>query len=441
MGFWQTKKFRFGGRRRSWATAGWATLLIAGACGNSPATVNDVSATSATVPDPTASGTSSMVNGVAKLKLTGCAAFDYLAQVEVGGETLNLLLDSGSTTMAVAGSSCTDCGTDKTYKPSSTSQSLGRKASSQYLDNSEWVGSIYRDSVALGANQAAATPAVKVDFVVISEQNQFFTSDVSCQSEDDVSFDGIIGVGPDDMLQAYTTSFLSTMTSTGSTKEDLFAVQTCDIGGTMWLGGYDANAMTASPNFTPLISTSSPANTSGAYAVNVTGVGLGTTSFDLAASDMGPMVIDTGTNSMLLLANAWTAFEQSLEANTAYLNNFGTGFISAQTGQCAAASQGLTRAQIDAELPPLNFTFARADGSMFEVSLPATSSYLVAGTISGDSTGSVYYCPSIATSTVAIFGNVAMRSLVTIFDRANQQVGFAPQTGCQPQTVIYFNGT
>jgi hypothetical protein len=77
----------------------------------------------------------------------------------------------------------------------------------------------------------------------------------------------------------------------------------------------------------------------------------------------------------------------------------------------------------------LELTFPSSPSTTFTVDLPATDSYLLEETDSG---GNTYYCPGIADSggPPAIIGANAMHSLLTVFDRQNQRIGFAPGQGC-----------
>lgn len=404
-------------------SAGIAALLLA-ACGGGSGQV---------VKNTQADTTVTEKDGIGKLALTGCVGFDYLAAFNVGGQTMNLLLDSGSTTFGVAGAQCANCtvqnGVATTYRQSSTAKKTGFSASSTYVDGSGWRGVILNDGIAAGDTSALVTPAVPVNFADIVTESAFFEQ-VSCAGPDDIAFDGIAGVGPDEQLLPNTTSFMTQLAASQKMAADIFSLQMCDVGGYIWFGGFDPASMTATPNYTPIVS--SAANPG--YFVNVADISLGGTSIGVDASKLGPMVVDSGTNALYLTKSAYAGFVPELQANAAYQANFPSDFITGTEG-CRAPSKGLTRAQLDAQLPTLAIRFPGVNGSSFSIEMTATNSYLVAYVQSG----TTYYCPAIAggsTDDLAILGNAALRQFITIFDRANQQIGFAPQTGCQ-QASLY----
>lgn len=399
------------------------TLWLGGCGGGSGTVVNNTQDTTTVIDN----------NGIGKLALTGCVGFDYFAAFNVGGQTMHLLLDSGSTTFGVAGAQCANCtidnGVETTYRQSSTTKKTGLSASSLYVDGSGWRGTIVNDGIAAGDTQTLVTPAVPVNFADIATESGFFEQ-VSCARADDVAFDGIAGVGPDEQLLPNTTSFLTVLAASHKMAADIFSLQMCDIGGNIWFGGFDATAMTATPDYTPMASTAANPG----YFINVMDISLGGTSIGVAANKLGPMVVDSGTNTMLLTQSAYAGFVQEIEANAAYKNNFPADFITGAES-CVAPKQGLTRAQLDAQLPTLALTLPNASGGSFSIEMKATSSYLVAYV----QNGTTYYCPAVtgnSDDSLAILGNAALRSVITIFDRAGSRIGFAPQTGC-PQSAIY----
>jgi hypothetical protein len=390
-----------------------------------------------------ADATLGLRDGVGKLALTGCVGFDYMAAFNVGGQTLNLLVDSGSTTFGVAGKECSACtpanGVQQLYALSSTGKRTGAFASSTYADGSKWSGVVVSDQVAAGDAQVLATPAVSVNFADITSESNFFEP-VTCAAADDTAFDGIAGLGPDGQLLPRTTSFMTALAQGGQLKADLFAMQMCDVGGWLWFGGWDANSATAAPNFAPLVQADSAG-----YFVAVADMALGGTSFKLGASKLGPMVVDSGTNAIFLTKSAYAAFQNTIEGSQAFVDNFGSNFISAESGSCAIPAKGLTREQLDAQLPRFSLTLQNEAGGTFAIDMPATSSYLVAHADPTGPVGSTYYCPAVAGNTddsLAILGNAAMRQFVVIFDRTGSgRIGFAPQTGCKPASMYLPPGT
>src|SRR5262249_5617057 len=117
-------------------------------------------------------------------------------------------------------------------------------------------------------------------------------------------------------------------------------------------------------------------------------------------------------------------------AEAVFMQNFSGGASWFTSGSCAIPAQGLTKAQLDSGLPMLELTFPSPPSTTFTVDLPATESYLLEETDSG---GHAYYCPGIAEGgggPRVIMGANAMHSLLRVFDRQNQRMGFARGQGC-----------
>jgi hypothetical protein len=129
--------------------------------------------------------------------------------------------------------------------------------------------------------------------------------------------------------------------------------------------------------------------------------------------------------------SAHAALASALEAGGAYDTIFGANAATtmfANSG-CRAPLGGQKSADIDAALPPLGLTFPKVGGGgSFTIQLPATKSYLMA------LGSSPYFCvvahDAGAETGSGTIGGPAMRANLTIFDEANAQLGFAPQTFC-----------
>lgn len=107
-------------------------------------------------------------------KLTGCYNTDFMIPATIGSTrntVYNLIVDTGSTTLGVASSACSDCdGVQPTYTPSNNTKSSGT-AQAKYGIGS-FSGNIYADSVSVGN----ITSSVNVNLVAIDNNNNFFVS-------------------------------------------------------------------------------------------------------------------------------------------------------------------------------------------------------------------------------------------------------------------------
>ncbi len=88
----------------------------------------------------------------------------------------------------------------------------------------------------------------------------------------------------------------------------------------------------------------------------------------------------------------------------------------------------MTKDQIDATLPALTLTFGTAPGMTLQVA--PSESYLM-------SYGSYGWCSTMISiqqgqqfPLAAIMGAPFLRSQITIYDRANNRIGFAPHGAC-----------
>jgi hypothetical protein len=91
------------------------------------------------------------------------------------------------------------------------------------------------------------------------------------------------------------------------------------------------------------------------------------------------------------------------------------------------------RARSGARGPSLNLSIDFGDGGTARVTLPASQSYLVPSSFLGSLANAKGWCPGIATIQGFPFdiGDALLRSMITVFDRANHRIGFAPHGGCR----------
>jgi len=193
----------------------------------------------------------------------------------------------------------------------------------------------------------------------------------------------------------------------------------CDGGGgTMWLGGYDPAAASASPKYAPM-NTALPY-----YMVQLDNLTLDGQSVGFSSQ---LAVADTGTSLMYVSNAVATAVRAKVNATTDLFTGAFTNTPQEPAVYCGMAKPGVTSAQIDAEMPPLALTFRDGSNAPFTLSAPATRSYLFDG-------GSGMWCDALAYDSqlggITIIGDAGLRNSVTIFDLANHQIGFAPDQGC-----------
>ena len=347
--------------------------------------------------------------GTVAITLKSLDALAYTAPLTLGGtQHQDVIVDTGSSSLGVAASGCSNCGVTPLYMPGSSAVDQHAPTSAMYGDGSGWSGEIYQDMVALGM---AATVPVK--FSAITSSSMFFRSFDTGAPQ----YQGIMGLGPDALLSMGTTSYVSAAVTAGMTP--VMAFRMCQDSGTMWLGGVDPAAQGPSPVTTPM--------TAGFpfYAVNVSDVAVAGTSLGVQQSGYGPTIIDTGTSISFIPTAALTALTSAISGSTGYKAVFGTQALSEMT----CMTTDMTAAQIDAMLPPLEVTFAGATGTPADV--PATRSYLVAA-------GGNMWCYAFGDSsqlfgnaiTASLYGDSLLAGYTTSFDVGNKQMTFAPEAGC-----------
>jgi len=376
----------------------FATLLAA--CGGSSNGGGPDAAPSADAPPSTPDA--STTPGVAAIPLSSPDGTLYTAQLTIGTQQFAMVVDTGSTTAGVAGADCTGCNVTPLYAPGSSATDKQMPANAQFGSGS-WSGEIWNDQMGLGVG----TPLVGVDLVSISSQKTFFDGNQNL-------FQGLLGLGGDGLLVNGTSSYLDEVVKAGIA--DIQAFEMCDSGGgTMWLGGFDANAAGADPLYTPM-NKQLPY-----YAVNLQDMTLGADSIGFSST---MAIADTGTSLFYVPTAAAQGIQSKVEAATSLFGSFST----MQGISCAMAKSGVTAAQIDSTLPPLTLTFNDESGQPFTVSAPATRSYLL-------DVGGGGWCIGVVDNAqlgfnVTLMGDMGLRGFVTVFDRVHQRVGFAPDQGC-----------
>ncbi len=334
----------------------------------------------------------------------------YTAQVIVGDQTFAMDIDTGSATSAVAGQSCTSCaaaGVFPTYQPSATATDLQKTASTVYGDGSMLNGEIFQDTVALGHGM----PTVQLELMSIQSERQFFRS---------VQFQGILGLGSATLELRGTDTYFAQETANGV--PPLLAFELCAKNGTMWLGGIDATASGAPMQYTPLLPIT---RTNAFYAINVDDVLMGGTSLGLHTADFESPILDTGTSLFYVPAKVFNAILSAINASSGFTSLFGRTALKANG--CVRAN-GATAAAVDAALPAMAMKVPSTDPGApdFALTVNPTQSYLM-------DTGQGQFCLAMGEGGAtegAILGDAFLSSFVTVIDRQNGQVGFAPDQGC-----------
>jgi hypothetical protein len=348
--------------------------------------------------------------------LTGCGGPGYAAPFSVGGQTFQLTIDTGSGTLAVASSNCTNCGVAPAYAPGPSAMDQDKKASDAYVLGS-WQGEVYSDSVALGATTAQATMAI----AAIDTQTAFFNHSGCGLGTVPFAPQGIVGFGPPALAASGTDAFVTKATQAAGIP-DVFAIELCPQGGQLMLGGVDpvAGALSGPAQYTPLIGGSY-------YQVALDDLQLGGTSLGYGASDFGAAAVDTGTSVLSLPGPIFQALAAAVEGTPAFSAAFSgmTGWLGTTT--CLTSS--LDTGTLDAQLPTLTLVLPMTGGGTTPIVLPATKSYLTPAA----SNGTTFYCSGILQNPLAtgtVIGTSVMIGQMVVFDVDGARIGFVPQAMC-----------
>jgi hypothetical protein len=359
------------------------------------------------------------------LAMTSLDGFSYTVSLEAGVQYFSTLVDTGSSTTGLAAATCTSCtGIDPLYTPGDNAKEKTLPADStcpanlpvctQYADGTGWAGNVYTDQTWLRG------PFVSFDFVAMSVQEGFFTPM-------DNSYQGILGLGPKELLETGTGSYMDGLAAQYMSLETM-AFRLCPFTGDLWIDGYDPTAASADVQYTPMLPID--VNNNPFYQVEIADFAFGGTSMGLSKAAFGPVLPDTGTsisyipdpvlNPLIAKINNDPGFKALFPAQTLADTN---------TGDCAMTA-GVTSEMVDAMLPVFTVTFPAASGGTFAVDIPASSSYLYPG-------GGGQFCLAFSSagpdaSGGSLIGDTLLTGMLTVFDVQNLQIGFAPAAGCDP---------
>jgi hypothetical protein len=351
--------------------------------------------------------------------LQACLPLVYTAPVTVGAQTFQMNLDTGSTSLGVASSACPNCGVTPVYTPGATAVDQMTTAMSQYGSGS-WSGEVYQDSVGF-----ASDPSVPLRFVAINTQSNFFNSNIMCGSSGQ-SYQGIIGFDRATAAVAGTSAFFDQFVAAKGIP-DVFATELCDSGGTLWLGGFDPNATTAPPLYTPVTTDFASMYY---YTVDLETIGVaGSSAVMIATTQFPDTVVDTGTSGFVVPTAAFDSLAAAIAGTHGFQQAFGANAGAAWfSSQAPCGAAGMTKADIDATLPALTLSFGAAPGVSIQVA--PSESYLMRYGAYGWCSTMIALPQGQMFPLAAIMGAPFLRAQVTIFDRANARIGFAPHAAC-----------
>ena len=380
--------------------------------------------------------------GVATSNMTGCASIDFSALVTLNSQgPFRLIVDTGSTTLAVVSPSCTSCGgATPAFTPNSASQTNGGSSiTATYGGGTAWTGQTYRSSVALGDSRA-----VFMGMAAISSSAGFIDGSKVCAVNSGARMNlntsqGIIGFAQPSVALPGTDSWVTNyIAATGVSAE--FTLQLCPAGGNLWVGGYDGAFLSGWWRYIPIISPYY-------YSVMLTDISVvdsqsNSVSTGYTQLDFGPCqsatasdcsILDSGSTAIILPAAIRTRLVALIRRDAYYQSVFdSTGLVPdplQTTTQCAPASALPPLATLQAQLPTLTLTFSDASiNNLQTFTLESIPGYL---SLNYDESGDSYYCNALQSTTGAsILGFAFLNQFTVRHDLANKQVGLAATAQC-----------
>ena len=396
--------------------------------------------------------------------LTGCA-LEFYASVGLGNQTFRLLIDSGSATLAVASTACTNCG-DAVQPRFPAPSPGGETTEGYYIDESGWTADVAPANVSFAS---LAQPVPLQIAAIVSQTNGFFVAPQDCAlyGDDTTSpYEGILGLGPAALAAVGTQPFVVQAVAQGA-MSNYWSVQLCPANGTLWLGADNQPVLGAGAGadavvWTPMIDTDLSF-----YIVQPTALLVnGTDVMNHTHTPRGlAALLDTGTDVGFLPSRVYASLSAQLNAHPALVAAFGPDselYGPPATGSCVPPRPGWSVERLNRELPSL--TLRLLNGSA-PVTLLPVGSYLLQ---LRDGGGNLYYCSGLYPTSdlaeyfsysssssssasasyyelleedeLAVFGWPLLSQHWIVLDLDAQQVGFGPAL-CGINTTRLSNGT
>ncbi|KAM0788937.1 hypothetical protein ACM66B_003012 [Microbotryomycetes sp. NB124-2] len=306
----------------------------------------------------------------------------YAASATIGGQPLQLVLDTGSSDLVVATHECVDC-EGQVYDPTaSTSAAVSDTPFSITYGSGSASGTLVTDSVAL-------------DTFTVAQQTFG-----ACADFDNLlggSESGLLGLGWQSLAMSGAVPFAQHLWQSGSLDEPVFGLALRSGDGTLTLGGIDSTAVAEDVNYVSLESTDSywqiPLD-----GVRVNGVDVGVST--------SAAIIDSGTSLMSMPAAAVSSIYAAISPET-------------------YESSGLMVYPCDA-----NATISLSFGGVWYTVPSDSFSYGNVGSDGAECWGSVYDA-SEGTSDLFIIGGAFLQHVYSAFRFEPPAVGFANLASAQ----------
>jgi len=325
----------------------------------------------------------------------GAAWGDYSATVTIDSTSMQVIIDSGSSTFAVAAAANLGC---SDYFPGTCT---GTQISN-YYGSGQWTAKMCTGHTVTFDGLSAGTPPV----AGIQSAQGFFSDCDASASTGGVDSQGIVGMAYASLSNhaaQFPDGTLFDSVATYNNLAKVWSMACCGWGGgttagtgTLVLGGIHTDLYTGSFEWTPIVDQSY-------YCVQMDSP---STSTMTTGCTGGNAIIDSGTSSLVLTPSAYDEVYQTIFASNPSL----------------ASQQCVTKSDIT-NLPCIQL---KLKGGV-TLNIPPTNYYQPVPGANGCLEFLIQQGPG---SEVNIIGQVMMESYYTVFDQVNHRVGFAPLAGC-----------
>ncbi|XP_039510108.1 beta-secretase 2 isoform X2 [Pimephales promelas] len=350
--------------------------------------------------------------------LKGDSGRGYYMEMVIGtpGQTLNILVDTGSSNFAVAAAAHPYITHYYDRALSSTYQSTGRAVAVKYTQG-EWEGELGTDRITIpkGPN---GTITINIASILTSEG--FFLPGINWQ--------GILGlaypllVRPDPSVEPF---FNSVVRQTGI--PDVFSLQMCGAGvsasttadpagGSLIMGGVEPTLYQGSVWYTPILE-------EWYYQVEVLKLEVGDQNLNLDCKEYNSdkAIVDSGTTLLRLPENVFSAVVDAI-MQTSLIEDFSAGFFDGTKLACWMRGESPWR------LFPKLSIYLRATNTSQSFRITIHPQLYVQPVTDIDGTLDCFRFGVSPSANGLVIGATVMEGFYVIFDRAQKRVGFAVST-------------
>lgn len=350
--------------------------------------------------------------------LKGDSGRGYYMQMVIGtpGQTLNILVDTGSSNFAVAAAAHPYITHYFNRALSSTYQSTERAVAVKYTQG-EWEGELGTDLITIPEGPSGA---ITINIAGILTSEGFFLPGINWQ--------GILGLAypllarPDPSVEPF---FNSVVRQTGI--PDVFSLQMCGAGvpasttgdpagGSLIMGGVEPSLHRGSIWYTPVLE-------EWYYQVEVLKLEVGDQNLNLDCKEYNSdkAIVDSGTTLLRLPGNVFSAVVDAI-MQTSLIDDFSAGFFDGTKLACWMRGESPWRF-----FPKLSI-YLRASNTSQSFRITIFPQLYIQPVTDIDGTLDCFRFGISPSANGLVIGATVMEGFYVIFDRAQKRVGFAVST-------------